>query len=329
MSALAAIGLAAALAGPAPSGAPPVLELPLDCRFGATCAVQQYPDHDPGPGASDYQCGTQTYDGHDGTDLRVASLAVMRAGVTVKAAAAGVVRGVRDGVGDVSVAQIGKAAVRGRECGNGVAITLPAGWETQYCHMRKGSVRVRVGQSVAVSEPLGLVGESGDAEFPHLHLTVREAGSWVDPFAYGAAPGACGGGRSLWSKAASQALAYRSPALLNAGFATAPIQAADIEAGLPDTTTASPDAGALLFYARVINLKAGDVLALALKGPNGADLAAQATPPMDHSKAQYVQFVGRRRPGAAWPAGRYIGEVRVLRGASAVLTRQLALTVGP
>lgn len=47
-----------------------MLSLPLDCKFGETCFIQQYFDHDPTQGAKDYRCGPMAYDGHDGVDLR-------------------------------------------------------------------------------------------------------------------------------------------------------------------------------------------------------------------------------------------------------------------
>ena len=97
--------------------------------------------------------------------------------------------------------------------------------------------------------------------------------------------------------------------------------------GLPELSGVKPDAAALLVYARVINLKTGDVLSLALKGPDGAVLASQATAPMDRSKAQYVQFVGKRRTGAGWAAGRYVGDVRVLREGKAVLATTVGVAV--
>src|SRR5258708_38662586 len=119
------------------------LEVPLACRFGETCFIQQYFDHDPGPGGKDYRCGPMVYDGHDGVDLRVPTMAQQQRGVEVLAAASGVVRGMRDGMNDVSVRVAGEDSVKGRECGNGVAIIHAGGWETQYCHMAKGSRRVK------------------------------------------------------------------------------------------------------------------------------------------------------------------------------------------
>ena len=70
----------------------------------------------------------------------------------------------------------------------------------------------------AQSEFLGL---SGRTEFPHLHFTVRHRGRLVDPFAFGAVAGSCGGGASLWKPATAKALEYRARAVLNEGFAGA------------------------------------------------------------------------------------------------------------
>ena len=46
-------------------------DLPIACEIGTDCWVQQYVDHDPSTGVKDYACGAQTYDGHDGTDIRI------------------------------------------------------------------------------------------------------------------------------------------------------------------------------------------------------------------------------------------------------------------
>ena len=61
--------------------------LPIDCDVGRNCVIQQYVDHDSSSKARDYQCGTLTYDGHNGTDFRLPNLAARRAGINVLAAA--------------------------------------------------------------------------------------------------------------------------------------------------------------------------------------------------------------------------------------------------
>ncbi len=156
------------------------LQWPLTCELGKDCWIQQYADHDTGPGASDFMCGSATYDGHDGTDIRVRDTSMT---APVVAAADGVVKGMRDGVHDkLVVTDSDKQAVANRECGNGVLVGHRNGWETQYCHMKSGSVVVRKGEKVAAGQKLGDVGYSGAAAFPHMHLSVRYNGKKVDPF---------------------------------------------------------------------------------------------------------------------------------------------------
>ena len=128
---------------------PPALTLPLACHAGVDCFVQNYVDH-PGAAPRDHRCGSQTYAGHDGTDFRLPTLAILRRGVAVLAAATGTVRALREGVTDRLIATAADhSAVAGRECGNGVVIDHPGGWQSQYCHMAKGSVAVSTGQRVA------------------------------------------------------------------------------------------------------------------------------------------------------------------------------------
>src|SRR5688572_19553698 len=138
LSLLALAGVAAA-----PSGAPK-LGFPLACEPGRTCEVQHYVDRDPGPGTRDYRCGLQTYEKHTAVDIRVPDMAAQRRGVAVLAAAPGKVLRTRDGVADKTIGQ----AADPRDpvgCGNAVVIDHGAGWQTSYCHMANGSVRVKPG----------------------------------------------------------------------------------------------------------------------------------------------------------------------------------------
>jgi hypothetical protein len=296
------------------------LDMPIACRVGETCFVQQYFDHDPGPDAKDYRCGARTYDSHDGTDFRLPTRAAQARGVDVLAAAPGVVKAARDGVEDVPVDRIGRAAVAGRECGNGVVLSHADGWETQYCHMAKGSVRVRPGLAVAAGELLGRVGESGDAAFPHLHLSVRHDGQKVDPFAYGAPQGSCGTGISLWSAKAAAELAYRSPQLINFGFADGAVTMEQIEAGPDDARRPGPDAPAIVAFARAIGLQKGDVLSLGLEGPGGIKVAPSPVV-LDRDQAQHMLFAGVPRPPSGWPAGAFVARFTVTRSGRPALQK--------
>jgi murein DD-endopeptidase MepM/ murein hydrolase activator NlpD len=94
--------------------------------------------------------------------------------VIVVAAAAGTVLATRDGTPDQLIrSQADRAEIANRECGNGVVIDHGENWQTQYCHIRRGSIGVKQGDRVEPGQKLGEIGYSGDAAFPHVHLTVR------------------------------------------------------------------------------------------------------------------------------------------------------------
>jgi hypothetical protein len=298
----------------------------VDCEVGRTCVIQQYADHDPSADATDYLCGTLTYDGHDGTDIRLPTLAAQRAGVSVLAAADGEVLRLRDGMPDISIATLGGPSVAGRECGNGVFIAHGGGWETQYCHLAQGSVLVKQGDRVARGQPLGKVGLSGRTMFPHLHFTVRHRGRVVDPFAFGAPAGSCGKGTSLWSAAIRDSLTYRARSVLNSGFAAGPVTMEQIEAGEAGSAPPGLLAGALVAFVRAIGLKADDVQRLTIRGPDDKVFADHIDKPLDRAKAQYLLFAGQKRPPSGWLAGSYRATYMVTRNGQLVLEHDFGLS---
>lgn len=306
----------------------PAFVLPIDCEIGRGCVVQSYVDHDPGPGARDYSCGYLAYDGHKGTDIRVVDLAAFKEGVAVLAAAAGRVRAVRDGMPDISVRDASAAPVAGREAGNSVVIEHGAGWETQYAHLRKGSVAVRAGDRVEGGQVLGTAGLSGNTEFPHLHFEVRHRGKTVDPF-LGARPAArCVPGRnpgaapqaslpagpaSLWSPRALGALAYVPTGLLGAGLAASPPQLENGGVDPAGVETLNANSGGAVFWVQVYGVQQDDSEELRLIGPDGRLLAERRTS-LVRNRAQSLSYIGLRRHGDAWPAGSYRGEYTLYRG---------------
>ena len=295
----------AALAA-APVQAAPVFSLPIECEIGATCIVQNYVDRDPGPASRDYRCGFLTYDGHKGTDIRVIERARYKNGVPVIAAAAGRVRAVRDGMADGE-------RVAGREAGNSVVITHGDGWETQYAHLRPGSVAVRAGVRVEAGARLGLVGLSGQTEFPHLHFEVRRRGRTVDPFDAESRADCGAAAQSLWNERARSLLIYSASGMLSAGIAGGAPTLTERDVDLEKTPRFDASAGAVLFWVHVYGVRTGDVEELRLIGPGGAVLA-QRRAPVERTQAQHLIYIGKRRSVAAWPAGDYRGEYVLYRG---------------
>ena len=196
------------------------LGLPVECKMGTVCFIQQYVDQDPSSGKTDYRCKSLSYDGHKGTDFRVRDYVDMQRGVAVVAASDGIVRATRDGMPDVSVREVGVSALLGNDAGNGVLIDHEDGWLTQYSHLRRGSIAVKQGEQVKRGQRLGLIGLSGKTEFPHLDLAVRFNGKVIDPFTGLAAPGGCESKATpLWREDILAIVRYMPSAVLAAGFA--------------------------------------------------------------------------------------------------------------
>jgi len=292
------------------------LAFPADCNLGQTCYIQQYVDHDPGPAAQDFSCGGLSYQGHDGTDIALPSVAAMAVGVNVLAAAPGTVKGVRDGIADFA------PIVPGKECGNGVLVDHGDGWQTQYCHMKQGSVAVQVGETVGPGSVLGQIGQSGMAEFPHLHLAVRQNGQNLDPFAPDTLTSCGASGNDLWQAP----IAYQPGGLLSVGLADVVPDYAAIKAGLasPDLPATAP---AIVIWAYLFGSRPGDAIIFDVSGPEGQVISERVV--LEKAQALAFRAVGKRLKTAAWAAGRYQGEAVLLRDGVELGREGLAINVGP
>jgi len=309
------------------------LELPVTCTVPGGCLVQNYVDVDPGPAARDFLCRGATYDGHKGTDFRVSSAGPDK--TTVRAVAAGVVRGVRDGmVSQLVTSAQARRSVAGKECGNGVVIQHAGGWESQYCHLAPG-VQVRTGDEVRQGAVLGQMGASGLAQFIHLHLSLRKNGAVIDPFT-GAAPSASAcrprptsapaSSGAMWTSDAAAQLPGPRTRLLGAGFLGAPPSLIGLERGTDQRQAATATAGALVYYARVMHAQEGDRVVLELESPNRPPMTSVGDP-IDRFKATFFRFIGRRRPPGGWPRGVFRARLSIKRGGQTVLRAQDSITL--
>jgi murein DD-endopeptidase MepM/ murein hydrolase activator NlpD len=323
-----AVGLAtSSTLSPASADGSFTLSWPVACVLGQTCFVQNFVDHDSSDAARDFRCGPRTYNGHDGTDIRLPDAQAEQSSAAVLAAAAGRVLRTRDGVSDVSIRLTGRAAVAGKECGNGMVIDHGQGWSTQYCHLRKGSIVVAPGAVVKAGTPLGKVGLSGETEVPHLHLTVRHNGLVVDPFAYDQPTDACSGGHSLWAENNPGSFAYNEREIINFGFAGAVATMENIESGVLRRQKPDPGSEQLVAYVRAIGLRKGDVQIISVRLPGGEPFSESRFPALDSDKAEFFVSTGRRRSERSWPKGKYEASYRVLNNGTQVLDKTFAVEI--
>jgi hypothetical protein len=317
------LGLAALFASAALAEAPR-FALPLDCILGESCYIQNYVDTLPAKDrVSDFACGPLSYDGHKGTDFALFTRAQMLTGVTVTAAADGVVRGTRDEMPDTGLSAATEAAIAGRECGNGLVIDHGEGWVSQYCHLRLGSITVSKGQTVKTGDPLGEVGLSGQTEFPHLHFTLRQNERVIDPFDPDNTATCGAADQTLWAAPP----AYVAGGLLGLGFASAVPQFDSIKAGTAHSPNLAQDADALVLWAYMFGTRAGDTLRLVITGPDGFAFEHDTT--LTKTQALSFRAAGKRLRTAGWPTGAYQGLATLTRKGEIIGTEAVSLEVKP
>jgi hypothetical protein len=303
------------------------LSLPIACTLGEDCFIQQYVDLDPSPAANDYNCGSATYNGHKGTDFRIRTLADVTRDVPVIASAAGRVTALRDDVADHLVkSEADRAAIKDKDCGNGVVLTHSGGWQTQYCHLREGSVAVKKGAEVQRGDRLGFVGYSGNAAFPHVHLSLRKDGKAVDPFRGIDGGPACGEGLvPLWSPQVLAQMRYEPSKLLGIGFSDAAVKTRQLETGSLQAFVPSTSSKALVSWGWAINLKKDDLIVTALHSPQG-EIARNSTT-LKSDKAQSILFAGKKRPAGGWTPGRYRAVFSIVRDGKALIEAEQAVEI--
>lgn len=289
------------------------LSSPVACEVARECPIIQGVDRDPGAGVLDAYCGSLSYDGHKGVDFSLPSWSHMAEGVEVLAVAPGVVRGVRDGMADRPGRGQSNGNFAGRECGNGVSIDHGDGWITQYCHLRLGSVLPETGDNVEAGTPLGLIGASGNADFPHLHFSIRRDGTVVDPFDGREATAQCSNPEdadSLWSAPGLQR--FRTGGLLSVGFVDRVPGYDEVWNEAISLAVLQADSAGLVAWGHAYGLREGDIIDIRIVSPGGEDFARDRYV-MPRNRATQFRAVGRRLPNDDAPPGFYLAEIALVR----------------
>lgn len=293
-----------------------VLHQPVDCTIGQDCWVVHYVDTQAAHNmAQDYQCGSLTYDGHDGSDFAIRDLLTMETGVDVLAALEGEVLRLRDGVEDKepSKEEITQMLAEHKGCGNGIVLQHKEGWQTLYCHLKQGSLMVKEGEHVKAGQPLAKVGHSGIAEFPHLHFIVMKDSVLYDPFTGLPAQTSCDSRRDGVTPLWQQEITYEPLSIYAAGFQRSPplLDALKIAADSPEKLTLGKG-DPVIFWALFYGLQKGDLVTLKILDEAG-DVLASRSFPQEKTRIRQMYYMGKPFNPAVFATGNYKGEVHVTR----------------
>lgn len=262
----------------------------------------------------DYRRAPLGHDTHSGTDFALTARARMARDVDVPPATPGTVRGARDGIRDVVFTTDQTDAPGGRDCGNGVAIDHGGGWTTRYCHLEKGSIRIKTGDRLRMATVLGQVGRSGRSQFPQLHMTLRKDGQAVGPFdPEGRITCDTPGTDILWLSPPPG----RPGGLLDVGFADAVPGFDAIRAGEAAARTRPVSAPAMVLFGPAL-------MGLRVDGPDGSILDRTMT--FDKDQSRFFRAAGKKRRGV-WARGTDTGSVDPIRNGAVIQSKQGAVAI--
>ncbi len=304
---------------------PLLFGMPIDCAVGRNCVIQNYVDMAPGETYQDPQCGSLSYNEHKGTDFRLPSHREMEAGVDVIAAAPGTVLRLREGMPDVNFRLVGRNAITRQGLGNVVVLSHRDGYLTAYGHLKRGSVRVQPGDTVAAGDVLGQVGLSGLTEFPHVHFEIRKDGEIVDPFTGAGPETGCGNpGNNLWTAAAQALIDYYPTLIVRIGFFDSAVNRNALEYDLLSNVTELPsNAENLLLHVYLAGIREGDVARFEIFSPDGQQLVL-ADQTLDKDAAVQVIRGGIGNRTTPFPPGEYRGTFTLSRMQDGIMTQILS-----
>ena len=128
-------------------------------------------------------------------------------------------------------------------CGIGLTIDTADGQTWTYCHLAVLDPAVTTGARLSAGQQVGLVGATGDASGPHLHLQLQPADAWPQQEAWFQS---FAGTAFTWSDA-PEAPAVRTPALVTAAAELPAASAPAAPAGPVFAVVPSAQAPVVLF----------------------------------------------------------------------------------
>lgn len=311
---LAALFILVFLAFGAPRAEAAPLMFPLVCEAGQGCFIIGYPDVEKAPdSAKDYACGPATAEGDPFLRIGLPDVATLTLGLFVVAADKGRVIDATDGLPDTVAASKAQIKKGTSVCGNGIVIDHGQGLTTAYCHLRRGSIKVKNGDVVEKGQVIASAGQSGVALWPQLGFSIQKNGFAIDPITGGSPAEGCGFKARDVVELPEAFKTYQPAAIVNLGFSIAPQTAQAVALGKAERfAQIAPSSPSITLWGMVVGLKKGDTVKTTLSDGRGRVFHHQSLV-MDKDRDRQLINFGRPRGYAYWRPGTYSGEVVITR----------------
>ncbi|MGH1378490.1 MAG: M23 family metallopeptidase [Alphaproteobacteria bacterium] len=306
----------------------PKFIFPVGCVQGEDCWAVNYVDVDGDEGNhKDFKCGPKSYDHHKGTDFALSSVVQMNEGIDVFAAAKGRVKRIRDGQSDhlKSAEEMKSLQESKKECGNGVLIDHGNGLQSIYCHLKEGSIIVKPTQKVRAGEKIAQVGQSGMAEFPHLHFGVMWEGGVIDPYTGMLNTQGCGKSKdSMWH--IGLPMNYQDVGIFDGGFRSKSPDFEAIKRGETNPEILPLKSAAFVFWVGFYNVEKGDKVTLRIIDPDG-NIFVERHEELAKNRARQYYYTGRKIGRVQLKDGMYKGYVSIERANKSIQDKVFSVLV--
>ncbi len=285
---------------------------PAACVLHENCWVSSYFDLNRRNGrTADFTCGTIAKDNQNGVHVSLKDWRSMTLGVPVIAAQDGVIASIYEGLPDLVIDPKRMNEYSDNPCGNAVLIEHEDGWYSRYCHLRKGSIRVKSGDAVVKGQPIAQIGSSGMTDWPRLDFSLSRNGYLFDPFSGKTSLEKCGG---IFTPLWEQPMTYTPFAVMQSGFYVGEPKKNVAEGGnLPNYNVLPSFTPDISLWAVLMNLRKGDRIVMQILDPKGFVLRS-IDEELDFDADRYLVYLRAVRPrNLGWDLGLHTGTVQLVR----------------
>jgi murein DD-endopeptidase MepM/ murein hydrolase activator NlpD len=284
----------------------PPLEMgvPVLCEINKNCEIVNYPDTDSSDKISDYKGGKVSLNQQNTVDIAVNSIKQVESGIPVLAAQDGTVIYSSDGFQDNFNLDM-KTDPTSAPCGNALILEHSYGWKTLYCHLKKGSIALKPGNSVLRGSKIAELGMSGISEFPHLSFAVVKDEIYYDPFT----------GKPInnqkamqylpfWRASVLNLMTYKPFQIMNSGITLEEPNLKKAKSGEANFSEFLSDASSINPWVWGFHLKKGDFIKIKFKDPYGAIVFSDSKK-ISENKPENFLYWKASRPSEKWKPGTY------------------------